>query len=49
MAFNKKVKLMAKSSFREDKKSVLALDNYKIENIKYVRSNSMYKLRKSIY
>ena len=49
MAFNKKVKLIAKSTLKGDKNKILALDNYKIDNIKYVRSNSLYKLRKSIF
>lgn len=49
MAFNKKVKLIVKSSLKEDKQNILSLGSYKIDNIKYVRSNSLYKLRKSVY
>ena len=39
---------MARGTLKQEKRGSLALDAYKVKNIKYVRSYSNYKPRKSI-
>lgn len=49
MQFNKKIRVMAKQSLRESRRSILKLDDYKIPNIRYKKSYSAYKPKKPLH